>query len=76
MIDEAVRKITINLGLKTEALAAHGVGVTEALERQQQLHLRMLLAVRRKAIREGQEGHENTGLMVSEALRRSIDGSA
>ncbi|GIL76105.1 hypothetical protein Vretimale_5732 [Volvox reticuliferus] len=69
-IDEAVRKITLNLGLKTEALAAHGVGIKEALERQHQLHLGMLLAVRRKAVREVAGYRE---VMIMEALRKSVE---
>ncbi|GIL44767.1 hypothetical protein Vafri_2273 [Volvox africanus] len=71
-IDEAVRKITLNLGFKTEALAAHGVGINEALERQHQLHLGMLLAVRRKAVLDGREAAGYRELMISEALPKYI----
>lgn len=71
IIDEAVRKITLNLGLKTEVLVAHGIGIQEALHRQHQLHLGMLLAARRKAIR--QTTIPGTGgIMVSELLRKTI----
>ncbi|GFR48542.1 hypothetical protein Agub_g10440 [Astrephomene gubernaculifera] len=71
-IDEAVGKLQLNLALKTETLVAHGVGETEALKRQQQLHFSMLLAARRKDIREGKEGAQYAGMLVSEALRKSL----
>ncbi|GLI64984.1 hypothetical protein VaNZ11_008409 [Volvox africanus] len=72
-IDEAVQKITLNLGLKTEALAAHGVGINEAMERQHQLHLGMLLAVRRKAVLDGREVASCRELMISESLSKSME---
>ncbi|KAG2438172.1 hypothetical protein HXX76_005779 [Chlamydomonas incerta] len=72
LVDKAMQQIFYNTELRTEQIAVLGTGLTAALERRQKLELDMLLAARRKDVREGRDGKEYSGLLVSEALQRSM----
>ncbi|PNW70079.1 hypothetical protein CHLRE_17g704901v5 [Chlamydomonas reinhardtii] len=72
LVDKAMKQIHYNTELRTEELTVLSIGLTAALERRQKLELDMLLAARRKDMREGRDGKEYSGLLVSEALQRSM----